>query len=184
MSFMRNQRATGNQPSTDSPERQRGGPIISVEDANAGKPKTSGFGGMSRRLPVPRSRIESIAYWVIGLAVVVLALVLVVPTLFGAVTTAFYTSLFVAMLTLSNLRKPSGWANSILGRKVFPVLTSSDGEIWKLSVVNAMLVFVFAFSFNIIARYLGSFLAGMIVFGGLIALGVFWGRARRVISGP
>ncbi len=181
MSFMRNQRAASQRPTADRPERQKGGPIISIEDASAGKPQAS---GMARRLPVPRSRLESIAFWVIGLAVVVLAILFVVPTLFSAVTTGFYTALFVAMLTLSNLRKPSGWANAILGRKVFPVLTSGDSEIWKLAVINAMLVFVFAFSFNLLARYLGAFFAGIIVFGGLIALGVFWGRARRVISRP
>ncbi len=185
MSFMRNQRSTpSQQPQQARPERAIGGPIVTVEDAtNVGKPKVQAS-GFARRLPVPRSRLESIAYWVIGLAVVVLALLFVVPSLFSAITTGFYTSLFVGVLTLSNLRKPSGWANTVLGRKVFPVISSSDSEIWKLAVVNAMLVFIFAFSFNLLALYLTPFFAGMIVFGGLIALGIFYSRARRVISGP
>ncbi len=142
MSFMRNQRTTSKQ--TSQAERTRGGPIITVEEPVSGKPSIS---GMARRLPA-RTKLESIAYLVIGLAIVVLVVLFIVPSLFSAVTTAFYTSLFVAMLTLSNLRRPSGWANTILGRKVFPVLHTGDGEIWKLAVVNSVLVFVFAFAFR------------------------------------
>lgn len=180
MSFMRNQPTTGQKPQA---ERTRGGPLVTMEDAHAGapKPQASSF---SRRIPVPRSRLESIAFWVIGLAVVMLVLFFVVPSLLGALITGFYMSLFVGLLTLSNLRKPSGWANTVLGRNVFPVLSSGDGEIWKLAVVNSLLVFVFSFFFTILSRYLGTLLGGMIVFGGLIALGVFYSRARRVISGP
>lgn len=178
MSFMRNQRASSKQ--TAQAERGKSGPIITVEDPVSGK---SSLSSMARRLPA-RSRLESIAYLVIGLAIVVLVILFIVPSLFSAVTTAFYTSLFVAMLTLSNLRRPSGWANTVLGRKVFPVLHTGDREIWKLAVVNSVLVFVFAFAFTLLARYLSPLFAGMVVFGGIIALGIFWGRARRVISGP
>ncbi|HKP54747.1 MAG TPA: hypothetical protein VJ183_19090 [Chloroflexia bacterium] len=183
MNFIRNQRASGQQQAQASvhSDRVKGGPIVTIEEQPAGKPQAS---GMSRRLPVPRSRLERIAFWIIGLAVAVVVLVLIVPSLFGAFATALYTSIFVAFLTLSNLRRPSGWANAIIGRKVFPVLHTGDGEIWKLAVVNAMLVFVFAFAFDLLSRPLTPLFAGIVVFGGLIALGIFWGRARRVIGGP
>jgi hypothetical protein len=181
MNFIRNQRAGGQQQASVRSDSVKGGPTVIIEEQQAGKPQVS---GMARRLPAPRSRLESIAFWVIGLAVAVLVLLFIVPSLFGAFATALYTSIFVAFLTLSNLRRPSGWANTVLGRKVFPVLHTGDGEIWKLAVVNAMLVFVFAFSFDLLARYITPLFAGVVVFGGLIALGIFWGRARRVISGP
>ena len=182
MNFLKNQRTGGQQSTpTAQADRVKGGPLVTIEEQQAGKPQTSGF---ARRISAPRSRLESIAFWIIGLAVAVVVLLFIVPSLFGAFATALYTSVFVGLLTLSNLRRPSGWANTILGRKVFPVLHTADGEIWKLAVVNAMLVFVFAFSFDLLSRYLTPLFAGIVVFGGLIALGVFWGRARRVISGP
>ena len=185
MSFMRNQRASGqSNRSTDAGvgtgTRPRGGPIITIEEQQQGKRQPF---GIPRHLPA-RSKLESIAFWIIGVAAVVLVLLFVVPSLFNAVTAAFYTSLFVLLLTLSNLQHPSGWANTILGRKVFPVIHTGDLEIWKLAVVNSALVFVFAFMFELLSRYLGAFLSGIVVFGGLVALGVFFSRARNAINRP
>ncbi len=95
MNFIRNQRASGQQQASVRSDRVKGGPIVTIEEQQAGKPQAS---GMSRRLPVPRSRLESIAFWIVGLAVAVLVLLFIVPSLFGAFATALYTSIFVAFL--------------------------------------------------------------------------------------
>lgn len=179
MGLFRNQRATNQQSTTGQAERLRGGPIITVEEG-AAKPQSGGL----RRLPAPRSRLESAAFWIIGIAIVVAVVLFIIPSLAGAATAAFFMSLFVAFLTLANLDRPSRWANNILGRNVFPVLHTNDREILKLALVNTVLVFIFSFAFELLARYITSFFAGIVVFGGLIALSIFWGRARSVIGGP
>ena len=95
-------------------------------------------------------------------------------------------SAFVGFLTLLNLQRPSGWANAVMGRKVFPVLRSAtDDEVWRLAGVNAALTFVFSFAFQVLsATFLGPFFAGLIVFLGLVVLGVFYNRARKVVIRP
>jgi len=183
MNFLRNktdsQQSGSAQPA--QAERVNDGPIITVEDGTGGgKPQLGGL----RRLSAPRSRLENIAFWVIGVAIVVAVVLFIVPSLAGAITTAIFMSLFVAFLTLANLNRPSGWANGILGRSVFPVLHTTDAEIRKLTIVNSALVFIFSFTFELLARYITPFFAGIVVFGALIALGVFWGRARNVVNGP
>jgi hypothetical protein len=72
----------------------------------------------------------------------------------------------------------------VLGRKIFPVLTAPDREIWQLARVNGVLVFGFTFMFQVVASFVSVFLAGIIVFGALVALGVFYSRARTVIIKP
>ena len=84
-----------------------------------------------------------------------------------------------------NLRRPSGWANAVLGRRVFPVLSAGqDSDVWRLAGVNAVLVFLFSFFYSVVATFLGGFLGGIIVFFGLIALGIFYNRARKVVVKP
>ena len=161
-----------------------------VIDQNVGGPLSvqpdSASRGQVRHVPA-RSRMEKIGFWVIVVAAMALLLVLLgvlLPPIFGGIATGLYTALFVGSLTLMNLSRPSVWANSLLGRRVFPVLRASEGEILRLSGVNAALTFVFAFFFHVVASVLGSFLAGIIVLGGLVAAGVFYSRARKVIVKP
>ena len=102
------------------------------------------------------------------------------------IITATYIGAFVAFLTLLNLRTPSKWGNAVLGRRVFPVLSAGqDSDVWKLAGVNAVLVFCFAFFYQVLAATLvGPFLAGILVFGGLVGAGIFYNRARKVIVKP
>ena len=133
-------------------------------------------------------RMEQLGFLVILLAAVVILLLFagrIIGPVMGGLITGFYTSMFVALLTLANLRRPSGWANSLLGRQVFPVLNvGSDGQIWKLALVNGMLMFVFTFAFHVLASFITSFFAGIVVFGGLIMAAIFYSRARGVIRRP
>jgi hypothetical protein len=134
-----------------------------------------------------RSRLERIGFWVIVAAAAALLLLLlgvILPPVLGGFITGAYMSLFVGGLTLLNLPRPSGWANTVLGRKVFPVLNAVDNDVWRLAGVNAGMAFVFAFSFSVVAHFLGSFLAGILVFGGLVAAGIFYNRARKVVIRP
>jgi hypothetical protein len=137
----------------------------------------------------PRTRIERIGFWLVVLAALAVVLVLsgiILPPIVGGLITAGYMAFFVGVLTLLNLRRPSGWANSVLGRRVFPVLTSSpDSEVWRLAGVNAALVFFFSFIYHVLAStFVGGFLAGLIVIVAFIALGVFYNRARKVVIKP
>jgi len=168
----------------------RQAPTVIDIDQNVGGPLSvqpeSTPRGQVRHVPA-RSRMEKIGFWVIVVAAIALLLVLMgvlLPPIFGGIATGLYTALFVGSLSLMNLSRPSGWANSLLGRRVFPVLKASEGEILRLSGVNAALTFVFAFSFHVVASVLGSFFAGIIVLGGLVAAGVFYSRARKVIIKP
>src|SRR6188508_2050938 len=102
MSFMRSQSGDGQQRAPAQPaqaERVSAGPIVTVEEGAGAKPQPAGL----KRLTAPRSRLENIAFWVIGVAVVVAVVLFIVPSLAGAITTAIFMSLFVAFLTLANL---------------------------------------------------------------------------------
>lgn len=181
MSFMRNQNVGVKQsPPQVIEHEQSGGPLANAS-SNGGAPYYQ-----ARTVPA-RSRLERIGFWVIVAASAAILLVLlgvIIPPVLGGVITGAYMSLFVGMLTLMNLPRPSGWANSLLGRRVFPVLKAVDGDVWRLAGVNAGMAFVFAFFFSLVAHFLGSFLAGIIVFGGLLAAGVFYNRARKVVIRP
>ncbi len=135
-----------------------------------------------------RSRLERLTSGVVvvaALMVVVVLLGVILPPLVSGLIAGFYMGLFAAVLTLLNLTRPSGWANSVLGRQVFPVVHARDNELWRLSWVNGVLMFLFGFLFYAISTLLHSgLLAGMIVFAGLIASGVFYSRARKVIIKP
>jgi hypothetical protein len=133
--------------------------------------------------------MERIGFWLVVLAALVVVLVLsgiILPPVVGGIITAGYMAFFVGALTLLNLRRPSGWANSVMGRRVFPVLSnSSDNEIWRLAGVNAALVFFFSFIYHVLAStFVGGFLAGLIVIVAFVALGIFYNRARRVVIKP
>jgi hypothetical protein len=72
-----------------------------------------------------------------------------------------------------------------MGRQVFPVLNAgSDRQIWKLALVNGLLVFIFAFAFHFLASFITPFFAGLVVFGGIFAAAIFYNRARGVIQRP
>ena len=137
----------------------------------------------------PRTRMERIGFWLLVVAAIAVLFLLagwLLPPVVGALVTGVYMGAFVGFLTLLNLRRPSGWANSVLGRRVFPVLRAAgDDEIWRLAGVNAALTFVFAFAFRVLsATFLGPFFAGLVVFIGLVVLGVFYNRARKVVIKP
>jgi hypothetical protein len=137
----------------------------------------------------PRTRMERIGFWLLVVAAIAVLFFLagwLLPPLVGALVTGVYMSAFVGFLTLLNLQRPSGWANAVMGRKVFPVLRSAtDDEVWRLAGVNAALTFVFSFAFQVLsATFLGPFFAGLIVFLGLVVLGVFYNRARKVVIRP
>jgi cytochrome b subunit of formate dehydrogenase len=160
-----------------------GGPVAGVNEPPAYQYKQS-----TSQLR-PRSRMERIGFWLIVLAALVVVLVLsgiILPPVVGGIITASYMAFFVGSLTLLNLRRPSGWANSVMGRRVFPVLTNtSDSEVWRLAGVNAALVFFFSFIYHVLAStFVGGFLAGLIVIIAFVALGVFYNRARKVVIKP
>ncbi len=165
-------------------------PVIEHEQSGGPLTNASNSGGTpySRPRTVPaRSRLERIGFWVIVAAAAALLLLLlgvILPPVFGGFITGAYMGLFVGMLTLMNLPRPSGWANTVLGRRVFPVLNAVDNDVWRLAGINAGMAFVFAFFFSVVAHFLGSFLAGILVFGGLIAAGIFYNRARKVVIRP
>jgi hypothetical protein len=181
MSFTREQNVGVKQsPPQVIEHEQSGGPL-----ANAG---SSGGAPYHRPRTVPaRSKIERVGFWIIVAASAALLLILlgvILPPVLGGFITGAYMSLFVGMLTLMNLPRPSGWANSLLGRRVFPVLNAVDSDVWRLAGVNAGMAFVFAFFFSVVAHFLGSFFAGILVFGGVIAAGIFYNRARKVVIRP
>jgi hypothetical protein len=160
-----------------------GGPVANSNGASTYQTRPSASGLK------PRSRIERIGFWLIVLAALVVVLVLsgiILPPVVGGIITGGYMAFFVGALTLLNLRRPSGWANSVMGRRVFPVLSnSSDNEIWRLAGVNAALVFFFSFIYHVLAStFVGGFLAGLIVIIAFVALGIFYNRARRVVIKP
>jgi hypothetical protein len=134
-----------------------------------------------------RSRLEKVGFWIIVAASIALLLVLlgiIVPPVLGGLIFGGFTATFVGTLTLMNLPRPSGWANTLLGRSVFPVISTTDSDIWRLAGVNAALVFVFTLMYSVVAHFLGAFFGGLIVFAILIAAGIFYNRARRVVIRP
>jgi hypothetical protein len=159
-----------------------------IEEAPAYRPGTQAPRKVGRfQIPSMKGgRLEQIGFLVIlAAALLVLGAGVIIPRVMGGFVTALYTSLFVAMLTLANLRRPSGVANSLMGRQVFPVLNAGgDGQIWRLALVNSILVFIFAFAFDVLASFITAFFAGIVVFGGLIAAAIFYNRARSVIQRP
>ncbi len=165
-----------------------GGPLTTTQepvDYSNGGSQASKVAGTVR----PRTALERIGFWVIAIAALVVLIVLagvILPPLVGGLISATYISAFVAFLTLMNLKRPSGWANAVLGRRVFPVLPpGQDSDVWRLAGVNAVLVFLFSFFYQVIAAtFIGPFLAGIIVFGGLVGLGIFYNRARKVVVKP
>ncbi|HUP26939.1 MAG TPA: hypothetical protein VM409_00775 [Chloroflexia bacterium] len=132
-----------------------------------------------------RSRMERIGFWVVvaaGFALLILLMGVLLPPIFGGIATGVYMGLFVAALTAMNMRRPSGWANKLMGRRVFPVLRASETELIKLALVNGAMTGVFAFFFHVVAAVLGPFFGGLLVFGGLVGACVFYNRARTVIK--
>lgn len=165
-------------------ENLGGGPLSNVSETPSYQFTQAAAGQLK-----PRSRIERVGFWLIVLAALVVVIVLsgiILPPIVGGLITAGYMAFFVGVLSLLNLRRPSGWANAVLGRRVFPVLSStSDSEVWRLAGVNAALVFVFSFVYHVLAStFIGGFLAGLIVIIAFMALGVFYNRARRVVIKP
>lgn len=164
-----------------------GGPLVATQEPPAYNSTTSP-GAKAANAVKPRTKLESIGFWAIAIAAVALILVLagfIVPPIVGGIISATYISGFVGFLTLMNLRRPSGWANAVLGRRVFPVLSAGqDSDVWRLAGVNAVLVFLFSFFYSVVATFLGGFLGGIIVFFGLMALGIFYNRARKVVVKP
>lgn len=160
------------------------GPLATANDTQAYRQNRP-----AGTVAVPRTRMERIGFWLLvvaALAVLFLLAGWLLPPLVGAIVTGVYMSTFVGFLTLLNLQRPSGWANSVLGRRMFPVLRAAgDDEIWRLAGVNAALTFVFSFAFHVLsATFLGPFFAGLIVFIGIVVLGVFYNRARKVVIKP
>ena len=164
-------------------ENLGGGPV-----ANPTEPSSYQYKQAASQLK-PRTKMERIGFWIVVLAALVLVLVLsgvILPPLVGGIITAGYMAFFVGALTLLNLKQPAGWANAVLGRRVFPVMSNTnDNEVWRLAGVNAGLVFFFSFVYQVLAStFIGGFLAGIIVILGFIALGVFYNRARKVVIKP
>jgi hypothetical protein len=165
-------------------ENLGGGPLANVSEETP----TYQFTQAAASQLKPRSRVEKVGFWLIVVAAVAIMIVLagiVLPPIVGGLITAGYMGFFVAMLTLLNLRRPSGWANSVMGRRVFPVLTNTpDNEVWRLAGVNAVLVGVFSFVYSVVSTFIGGFLGGLVVIIVFIALGIFYNRARRVVIKP
>lgn len=134
------------------------------------------------------SRLERLGFWVLVVAAFLVVLVLlgvVLAPVIGAIVAAFFIASFVGALTLMNLQQPSAWANSLLGRQLFPVIRAPQAEVLRLAGVNAALTFAFAFLFWLVADVLNSvLLAGIILFGLLFAAGLFYSRVRRVVIRP
>jgi hypothetical protein len=180
MSYAQNQPTATQQVTPDLKETTGAGPLVPT---GANTPFSySKVGRMATG-----SRLERIGYWIMVAAALALLLVLLklfVGPFVSAAIIGFDIGLFVGLLTLMNLPRPSRWGNALLGRKVFPVLTAPDRDIWRLAWVNTTLVFGFTFMFTLLAAFLHPLLASIIVFGALIAAGVFYGRVRTVVIKP
>jgi hypothetical protein len=164
-----------------------GGPLVPTQDPT--DYGNNSAGAKATNVVRPRTKLEQVGFGVIVVAALVLLVVLagvILPPLIGGIISATYLGAFVAFLTLLNLRLPSRWGNAVLGRRVFPVLSAGqDSDVWRLAGVNAVLVFCFAFFYHVLAATLvGPFLAGLIVFGGLVGVGIFYNRVRKVIVKP
>src|SRR6476469_91005 len=144
-----------------------GGPLVSTQEPPPYNSTTSA-GAKAVNAVKPRTAMERIGFWAIAIAAIVLILVLsgfILPPIVGGLISATYISGFVGFLTLMNLSKPSGWANAVLGRRVFPVLAAGqDSDVMRLAGVNATLVFLFSFFYSVVATFLGGFLGGLGIF--------------------
>lgn len=179
MSFIRDRIVGVRQATPTVQQDPYGGPVITVESS-------PGQSSNVRAVPA-RSRLERIGFWVIVVAAIAVLLVLLgvlLPPIMGGIITGFYTALFTAALTLLNTQRASGWANSVLGRQVFPVIRAPHADIWRLAGVNAGLMFAFSFLFYVLAQFIGAFFTGFLVFAALIGACVFYSRARKVIIKP
>jgi hypothetical protein len=161
-----------------------GGPVVNMNETPAHQ-----FSEAAASQLKPRTKMERIGFWLIVVAAIAVVIVLsgvILPPIVGGVISAAYLSFFVAMLTLLNLKRPAGYANAVLGRRVFPVISSAtDDEVYRLAGVNAALLFAFAFVYQVLAStFIGGFLAGLIVIILFVALGVFYNRARKVVVKP
>lgn len=159
------------------------------ETTGAGPLTTTGTpGGYVRPAQAGRSKIERIGFWLIVVAAVVVlfvALGILLPPIVNGLVVSAFTAAFVGLLTMLNLPRPADWGNKVLGRKMFPVVRTADTDLWRLTWVNMVLTFVFVFFYTLVAEILhGPFIAGLIVFGGVIVAGVFYNRVRRVVVKP
>ncbi len=167
----------------DLPETAGGGPLVSADPSAGSYANTY---APPRRVPA-RFKLERVGFWVIAAAAAIFILValgFILKPVVGGIITGAWLAAFVGMLTMLNLPRPSQWANTVLGRRVFPVLNADDRELRRMAAVNAGLTFVFGFAFEVVAFFLGGFLGGLLVFGGIVALGIFYNRARKVIINP
>lgn len=179
MSYAPNQKTTTAPVAPEIRETTGAGPLTT-----ATTPPTYSY---TRRRVTIRSRLERIGYWVLVAAAFVLLLWLLkvsLPLLVGSLITGAFVSAFVGLLTLMNLSRASNWGNMVLGRKIFPVITAPDSEVWRLAGVNTGLTFAFTFIFQVMASFIGGFLGGLVVFGGLIAVAIFYNRVRTVVIKP
>lgn len=179
MSFVRNPKVDVRQAPPEFAERA-GGPITPV-DSNPPRYQ------QTVRSVRERSRLEKVGFWIVVAAAFGLLLLLLgvfLPRFVGGLITGADIGLFVGLLTLMNLPRPSGWGNALFGRQVFPVLKAPGNDIWRLAATNAVMVFVFTFLFEVVASFIGAFFGGILVFGALIAAAVFFSRVRTVIVKP
>ena len=63
-------------------------------------------------------------------------------------------------------------------------MRAPDADIWRLSGVNGLLVFIFTFVFYVVASFVGPFFGGVLVFAALIAAAIFYNRVRSVVIKP
>ncbi len=179
MSFLHDQKPATTQAPIEMSETTGAGPLVP-------QVATPVYSYKPRRASM-RSRLEKVGYWIIVVAAMALLLVLLgvfLPPLISGVFTAFFAGLFVSLLILMNIPRPAGWGNTLLGRKVFPVLRAPDSDIWRLAGVNGFLVFVFTFVFQLIASFVGPFFGGVIVFASMVAAALFYNRVRSVVIKP
>jgi hypothetical protein len=164
-------------------------PTPTIQETTGAGPLTTTNGSQpfqqAAAVVTPRSRVERVGFWVIVAAAAVIllaALGWLFPVAMGGLITGLWFGLFAGMLTVLNLPRPAGMGNALLGRRVFPVLRANDTEIWRLTVVNAVLAFLFGFCFAALQLILHSaFWSGLIVFGIVILAAIFYSRARTVV---
>ena len=182
MSYAQNQNTTTANAVPEVQETTGAGPLTTTT-----VPTSSAKYGYTRRRVSMRSRMERIGFWVIVAAAAVVLLLLLkfsIPPLVGGLISGAYVGGFAGLLTLLNLSTASNWGNVVLGRKVFPVIQADDTQIRRLAWVNGGLMFAFVFIYSIIATFIGGFLGGLVVFGGLAVAAILYSRSRTVILKP
>jgi hypothetical protein len=182
MSYVSNQNTGAAQAVPEIRETTGAGPITTTPTT-----ANSATYSYTRRRVSIRSRLERVGFWLIVAAAAVVLLLLLkvtIPVLVGAAITGGYLGGFAGLLTLMNLSRASNWGNTVLGRKIFPVITAPDAQVRRLASVNAGLTFAFAFIYSVLASFIGGFLSGLIVFGALVAAAIFYNRVRPVIIRP